>query len=103
MPVLWADGRATVPQATRRFPDPRVAHYWDGDGVLVKAYSRSLRIDGPAWDMFLVFDREAEWKGEPPAPAFLMDQIGVEGGRPLDGAAMAAEVRKLLSAPKPQP
>jgi len=101
--VLWADGKATIPQATKRFSDPRVTHHWDGEGALVKAYSRTLRIDGPAWDMFLVFDRDAEWKDEPPPPTYFMDQIGVEGGRPLDGPALAAEIRKLLSAPRPQP
>ena len=96
MPILWSDGKASIPRATKRFTDGRVSHYWDRDGQLVREYARVLQIDGPAWDIYLLYDRDAEWKEQPPTPRFWMDQIGAEKGTAFEGDKLAQQVRALL-------
>lgn len=95
--ILKSDFEIAVPRATNRLPDERVSHYWDGDGELIKAYSRVLQLgDQPAWDVYFVYDRKAEWVGEPPTPAYWMHQINLAPERELDGDKLAAEMNKLL-------
>lgn len=93
------DNEASVPSAMKTLPDPRVVFYWDGKGELTKSYSRVLKLgeDRAAWDVYLVFDRTAEWKAEAPAPIYWMHQLyGVAPERRLAGAALATELKKLL-------
>jgi len=83
----------------KRLPDSRVVFYWDAKGEFTKRYSRVLQRgeDRPAWDVYLVFDRTAEWKTEPPAPNSWMHQLrGISAERRLDGDALATELKKLL-------
>ena len=87
----------------KTLPDTRVAFYWDGKGELTKRYSRVLQLgdDRPAWDVYLVFDRTAEWKSEAPAPKYWMHQLrGLSAERRLDGDALAVEIGKMLAIPK---
>jgi hypothetical protein len=100
VPILWSDWRFAVPRATTRLPDARVSHLWDAGGTLVKAYSRILRLSEgrPAWDVYLLFDRDAEWKDEPPAPQDWMHQLPLAPAeRRLDGDRLAVEARRLLN------
>jgi hypothetical protein len=98
VPVLWIDSKASVPQATKRFEDARVSQYWDSKADMTRAYAKNLKIDGPAWDVYLLFDRDAEWRDQPPLPIFWMDQLGLENGKPFDGDELADEIRTLLNA-----
>lgn len=100
--ILMSDFRIAVGRATKRLPDERVNHYWDGEGELVKAYGRLLKLEGDdtAWDVYYVFGRDVEWKDEVPAPTFFMDQVGLPQGQPLDADKLAAEIRKLLQQTK---
>lgn len=100
--ILMSDFRIAVGRATKRLPDERVSHYWDGEGELVKAYGRVLRLneDQTAWDVYYVFGRDVEWKNEPPAPTFFMDQVGLPQGQELDADKLAAEITKLLQQTK---
>ena len=97
VPVLWIDSQASVPQATKRFEDARVSQYWDSKAEMTRAYTSILKSDRLAWDVYLLFDREAEWKEQPPAPAFFMDQIGLENGKPFDGDELAEKIRVFLN------
>lgn len=100
--ILMSDFRVAVGRATKRLPDERVSHYWDGEGELVKAYGRILKLEGDqtAWDVYYVFSREVEWKDEVPAPTFFMDQVGLPGGQELNADKLAIEIRKLLQQTK---
>jgi hypothetical protein len=100
--ILKSDFEIAVGRATKRLPDERVSHYWDGDGALVKAYGRVLKLEGEqtAWDVYYLYGRDVEWKDEPPAPNFMMDQVGLPGGQPLDADKLAAELRKQLKPSK---
>jgi len=92
-----------VSRATTRLPDERVSHFWDADGTLVKAYSRILRLgeSRPAWDVYLFFDRDAEWRDEPPSPQNWMHQLPrAPAERRLDADALAAKAGRLLNREK---
>ena len=95
LPILGIDSKASLPQATRRFSDPRVRQYWDAKAELSRAYAPILKADGVAWDVYLLFDRVAEWNEKPPVPVFVMDKIDLPGGKRLDGAELAKEIVAL--------
>lgn len=99
VPILDSDNETSVPSAMKRLPDSRVIFYWDAQGELTKGYSHVLQLgdDRPAWDVYLVFNRAAEWKAEPPVPNYWMHQLrGVSAERRLDGETLATELKKLL-------
>lgn len=97
-PILFSDSYFTVPFATRRLPDPRVSHYWDGDGELVRGYAPVLKLDEgqPAWDVYFVFNRDAEWRDGVPVPDYWMHQLDLAPERKLDGRKLADEIERLL-------
>lgn len=99
VPILRGDTEASVPTAIKKLPDSRVIFFWDGRGETAQSYSRVLQLQAeqPAWDVYLIFDRAAEWKGEPPTPSYWMHQLGgVSPDRRLDGQKFAEETNKLL-------
>lgn len=101
MPILGIDSKASLPQATKRFSDTRVRQYWDAKAELSRAYSPILKAEDVAWDVYLLFDRGAEWKDKPPVPVFVMDKIGLPNGKPLDGAELAMELSALRNSSQP--
>lgn len=104
LPILRGDEEATVPSAIKRLPDTRVSFYWDGKGELGESYAPvlQLREGQPAWDVYMAFNRDAEWKNDPPpAPDYWMHQLGgVAPERRLEGTKFAEETNKLLNAGK---
>jgi hypothetical protein len=102
VPILRTDIRLAVSRATTRLPDDRVDHFWDARGKLPGTYSRILGLPDsrPAWDVYLLFDRNARWDGEPPAPTQWMHQLGIAPPpQQLDADRLAGEVVNLLNSP----
>ena len=89
----------------KRLPDERISHYWDAQGELVEKYRPILptkMVDSNdyarAWDVYLLFGPETEWKDEPPTPNFWMHQLwGVDPKNKFDGGTLATEVKRLLN------
>lgn len=79
--VVWESilesSSADVPAATRTVPDVRATHFWSGDDAFSKQFAATLSLEGPAWDVYLIYDPHASWKsGErPPRPAWWMHQL----------------------------
>lgn len=99
LPILRGDAEGSVTDATKRLPDGRVSYFWDGKGETGQSYSRVLRLGPgqPAWDVYMVFNRGAQWASDPPAPDYWMHQLGgVDPERRLDGDKFAGETNKLL-------
>lgn len=96
VPILPTDARITVGRATKSLSDPRVAHYWDGEGELVKSFVPVLGLDEQAWDVYLLYDQNAESKDTPPKPLFWQEQLGISEETKLDGPKLTAEISKLL-------
>lgn len=101
VPIIKSDFETMVGSATKRLPDERVSHFWDGNGELVKSYARLLQLGDaqPAWDVYFVYDRDAEWKDTPPVPTYWMHQLELTQGHPFNGDQLAVEINKLVAQP----
>jgi copper chaperone len=98
VPILDSDAETTVGKATTRLPDARVSRYWDAQSELVKSYARVLGLgERPAWDVYMLYGPEVEWKADPPTPDAWMHQLrGLDANRRLDGDKLAAELHALV-------
>ena len=100
VPILPSDAKVTVGRATKRLDEPRVSHWWDGDNVLTQGYAPVLGIDDQAWDVYLLYDKDAEWGDTPPKPTYWQEQLGISKETQLDGPKLTAEIKKLLEKAK---
>lgn len=99
VPILASDAQVTVGRATKFLPDGRVKHYWGGESELIKGFTPVLGLgDGPAWDVYLLYDKDAEWTDSLPKPIFWQEQLGVSDETTLDVDKMKAEIERLLKA-----
>ena len=57
-----------------------------------------LGIEGDTWDVYLLYDKNAEWKDTPPKPIYWQEQLGISEQTALDRTKLAAEINKLLAA-----
>lgn len=71
-------------------------HYWDGEKVLSKAYRPLLGLDEDAWDVYLLYPKDAEWGDTPPKPVYWQEQLGISEETKLDRPKLIAEMNKLL-------
>ena len=98
MPILTTDREFTVGRATKYLTDPRVKHYWDPKGELVRGYAPVLGLEGDAWDIYLLYGREAAWGDAPPKPEFWQEQLGVSEATQFDPPKLAEAIRRALDA-----
>ncbi|MGH9899692.1 MAG: hypothetical protein ACRD63_04165, partial [Pyrinomonadaceae bacterium] len=103
VPILQNDAESVVPEAKKKLSDQRVSHYWDGKGELSKSYTDLLHLKHvstgelvPAWDIYMIFPRDAEWRDVPPTPSYWMHQLPLGEERRLNGDTLTIEVKKLL-------
>jgi hypothetical protein len=102
LPILGGDQESSVSSATKQIPDGRVSYFWDSKGELGQGYSRVLQVpEGKtAWDVYLVFDRNPEWKESAPVPNYWMHQLwalwDVAPERRFDADKLAGEVKRFL-------
>ena len=112
--VVWSSqlGAAErhVPDATRLISDPRARHYWDPDRLAGRAVTqrfarmldRSAEDASPAWDVWLLFDRDARWDSLPPEPAWWEHQLDMlPADRHLDPERFAGKARELRRSGRP--
>ena len=103
--VVWAPkngGREQdVGRVTQIVSDQRAAQFWDGHRVLTDAYDRMLALSGPCAGIFMLYGRQARWKGAaPPRADYLEDAHAKEFNRPYpqyDPRRFAAKVREMLT------
>lgn len=95
--MLPSDLKMTVGRATKNLDEPRVTHYWDGDSVLTKGYAPVLGIDGDAWDIYLLYDKDADWNDTPPKPVYWQEQLEISDETKFDRAKLTAEINKLVA------
>jgi hypothetical protein len=76
IPAIAGDDYAAASRAQSKVVDQRARHYWDGSQALGDAFSPLLGIRSQmAWDVYLLYDGNAEWKEAPPAPAAWLHQL----------------------------
>lgn len=97
VPMLASDTQVAVDRAAENLPDRRVTHYWDRNAELVTNFVPVLGLGNrPAWDVYMCYDRDAEWKDLPPKPNFWQEQLGLSDDTRLDAAQLTAEINKLV-------
>ncbi len=67
-------------------PDPRLKQFHDPNKRSGRAFARDLlyKGGGPAWDIYLYYDKDAVWTDKPPKPVVWYHQLG--GDRRADPA-----------------
>ena len=76
IPMMDADSEAAGELEAQRFADARVHHVWDGQRALGSAFAKTLALEGPAWDVYLLYGRGVTWTDTiPPPPTFWMHQL----------------------------
>ena len=97
--VIWIEMLPTDDfDAARRMADqmidPRVRHYFDPERTHLagKALASGIIQEGrgPAWDVYLFYDGEAEWGDRPPMPVEWCHQLS--GGQRADPSRFAGGV-----------
>ena len=97
-PVLQEDDRQAAIKAIGKVPDERATHFWDADKSLGFSLGRTVTLPRErqlAWDVYFVFDADAEWGDGPPQPSDWMHQLGTDE-RKLDGEKLRNAVESLL-------
>jgi len=84
--MLPKDSREAAEKIAGTIRDPRVRHFHDPRATRLagNAFAKRLLREGagPAWDVYVFYDKEVEWKDGPPEPADWMHQLG--GAEPAD-------------------
>jgi hypothetical protein len=59
--------------------DARLRQFHDPQRRIGHALAGALELEGPAWDVYLVYPPGRRWADEPPSPADWMHQLGGQG------------------------
>lgn len=107
VPILKSDTQESISQAALQLTDDRVSQFWDAEGELAKKFSRIMQLgEGqPAWDVYFVFNRDAEWLSQPPVPDFWLHQLNLAPEKRFDIAPdkrfeadrLTAEINRFLN------
>lgn len=89
-----------VASAASLVSDARARHYWDGAELVGRVYQSSLGLPAPAWDVWMLFDRDATWPEDtPPKPAWWEHQLRAGPSElHLDPGRFASHAEALKSA-----
>ena len=71
-------------------------HYWNADASLTKTFAPVLGVP-KAWDVYLLYDKDAEWTDKPPKPIYWQEQLGISDETQLDADKMSAKINELIS------
>ena len=109
--MLPSDNEEAATKSSAIFDDPRVKQFHDPDRQSGYAIAKDLLYDnaGPAWDIYLYYDKDAQWTDQPPKPVDWVHQLG--GGRRAEAArfrpgqrlvdALRESTGKVVSGKKP--
>ena len=81
VPVLEQDTLSAAIAQAECLRLPRVMHLWDGDREVNPYFAESLALEGPGWDLYLVYRAGVRWERKlPPTPTFWMHQLSLAVG-----------------------
>jgi len=97
IPAIAGDDYAAASRSQNKVVDERARHYWDGSQALGEAFAPVLGLRSRmAWDVYLLFDKDADWKETPPAPAAWLHQLmGENPDRQLSEEGLEEAIAKL--------
>lgn len=69
LPMLSEDSKAVAERISGEAADTRiVCQSWDEDRLTGKAWRDLMDMDGIAWDVYYLYDRDASWDDSEPTP-----------------------------------
>ena len=82
-----------------RFPDKRVTYFKDPESLSGLLWKGVLDIEREiAWDVYMLYSAEAEWKTDPPRPDYWMHQLrGVTKASYFDEAKFKEKLKNMIS------
>jgi len=97
IPAIAGDDYGAAVRSLAKIYDDRSRHYWDGSQSLGEAFAPVLEIRSKmAWDVYLLYGPDAEWKDAPPAPAEWLHQLpGENPDRVLSEDLLERAIAKL--------
>jgi hypothetical protein len=97
IPAIGGDDYAAAVRSLGKIEDARARHYWDGAQELGDAFSPVLGLRARmAWDVYLLYGPDAEWKDGPSAPASWLHQLsGEDPDRKLSEERLEEEIARL--------
>ncbi len=100
--MLPDDDEFRAEERSLSLPDSRIKHFWDRDKEGGKLFAKILGLSTPAWDVYLLFDKQTIWDSiEPPEPSFwqhqLSEQIGAGKERRLDTLVFQQRIEVSLA------
>jgi len=100
MPVLGKDDEAAAALAAATMTDPRVRHFWNPDMSIGHEASRAMGVQeqlDPAWDVFVMYGKEAAWKGPGmPAPSGWLHRVAEQDPRWMEPDKLLRALGALL-------
>lgn len=95
-PQLGSEERH-IPGGAGLIPDERVRHFWDPHMAVGSLYQDRLGLTEPAWDVWMLFDRNASWTSGGPEPAWWEHQLrGLPDSLRLEPDRFARRARELM-------
>jgi hypothetical protein len=76
MPILKSDDRLSAQNRSAEFADERLAYFWDAHEFTGKLWREVLGVADIPWDVYLLYNANAQWNTAPEAPDFWTRQIG---------------------------
>ena len=77
--MLPSDNLAAAQKMAATIRDSRVRHFYDPRATRLAGHSFAKGLlktgAGPAWDIYLFYDKAAEWSDDPPKPVDWMHQL----------------------------
>ena len=99
-PIFGGSFDREAKKLSSSFRDKRVSYFKDPDSFAGNLWARVLDIKNEreiAWDVYLLYDADAEWEPEPPQPGFWMHQLwGVTKAPRFDVPAFTAKLKDML-------
>jgi len=98
MPILQSDDLKTAQEQCSEFSDSRVVYYWDANRITGPLWQLVMKIPAFAWDIYLLYDKEAHWSKQPTVPIFWMHQLrGALDAPLLNVPELTAKTKQLLA------
>jgi hypothetical protein len=105
LPIFGGDFKGEARKLSNSFRDKRVSYFLDPESLSGKQWERVLKTERfIAWDVYLLYGADANWKEEPPQPAFWMHQLsGVTKAPTFDEPTFRAKLKGMLDEMKTLP
>lgn len=103
--IVWVPmvrGDSALEAAALVSPDERfVLQSWDAQRSVGEAFARTLKLNCPAWDVYLLYKPGVRWdEGDAPMPSVWMHQLGDYAGADptlhLEPAVLKTQVEQAI-------